>query len=165
MSRLSYFLNNFIKEGSTVKMEVVIKNPVSTVLKCLKLLLISISLCRTTNTRRGTRRGTTTAGVMCRTAGKMGLAERGIGGRKLEVVVDAKEDHDQRQGEATGGKLGSSVHPGHDQGGKDHPDREGCLEEDGKDGGGQVDSREDEKSERIIGKHIGSNRGVHCKEN
>ena len=30
---LSYFLNNFMKEGSTVKMEVVIKNPVSTVLK------------------------------------------------------------------------------------------------------------------------------------
>ena len=93
------------------------------------------------------------------------VAERWIGGRKLEVVVEAKEDHDQRQGEATGGKLGSSVHPGHDQGGKDHPDREHCLKEDGKEGGGQVDSREDEKSERIIGKHVGSNRGVHCKEN
>ena len=67
------------------------------------------------------------------------VAERWVGGRKLKVVVDAKEEHDQRQGEATSGKLGSSVHPGHDQGGKDHPDREGCLEKDGKEGGGQVD--------------------------
>ena len=40
---LSYFLNNFIKEGSTVKMEVVIKNLVSTVLKRLKLLLTFIT--------------------------------------------------------------------------------------------------------------------------
>ena len=43
------------------------------------------------------------------------VAERGVGGRKLKIVVDAKEDHDQRQGEATSGKLGSSVHPRHDE--------------------------------------------------
>ena len=82
----------------------------------------------------------------------------------MKVIVEAKEDHDHCQGEAASGKLGTSVHPGHDQRGEHHSDGERCLKEDGKDGGREVDPGEDEESEGVVGEHVGANGGVHGKE-
>ena len=82
----------------------------------------------------------------------------------MKEVVETKEDHDHCQGEATSGKLGSSVHPRHDERGEDHSDGERRLKEDGKDGWGEVDSREDEEGEGIVGDNIYPNGGVHRKE-
>ena len=82
------------------------------------------------------------------------VAEGRIFSGKMKVVIETKEDHDQCQGEATSGKLGSSVHPRHDERGEEHSEGECGLKEDGKDGWGKVNSGEDEESEGVVGEHI-----------
>ena len=85
-------------------------------------------------------------------------------GGQLKIAVEAQEDHVDGNHETANHKLGTTVDPWHDKWRKDHSDGERGLEEDGKDGGGEGDPREDEEGESVIGENVSSNRGVHGEE-